>query len=363
MAQCDAFAVAVGVPVRNEIERLPHLIAALAQQQGAPPFILCLFFDNCTDGSIEFVHRQAAVVPFLVTSAYCDAGNPLGAGAARGRAMALALRHVPDGNLLTTDADSEPTLNWVATNLAALAHADVVAGKITREDCQLPDTLARLGTYLDRLHQLRRIIDPVSWEAPRTHHWTSGASMAIRADVYLRLGGFERVRSGEDGRFVEAASHAGYRVRRDADVLVKTSSRRTGRVPDGFAAVLAEYDGKPALPKSWHPEDMAWRFRQHARARAAYRVGVLGTLAATLGISPAEALKIATESTNDEAFASRIVSASRREVRSIGLVDAEMLLSGLEQEHQMVHVAGLGHAGCQAPRHGAHASRLPASWR
>lgn len=331
MAQLDAFAVAIGVPVRNEIEHLPHLLAALAQQQGAPPFALCLFFDNCTDGSIEFVHRQAATLPFLIASSYCDAGGPPSAGAARRRAMALALRHAPDGNLLTTDADSEPPLNWVATNLTALAHADVVAGKITREDCRLPDTLARLGTYLDRLHQLRRIIDPVPWEAPRTHHWTSGASMAVRAHVYVQLGGFERVRSGEDGRFVEAAAHAGYRARRDAEVLVKTSSRRTGRAPDGFAAALAEYDGKPALPESWHPEDMTWRFRQHAHARSAYRAGVLGTLAAALRVSPDEALKIATESTNDEAFASRIVSASRREVRSIGLADAEVLLSGLEQ--------------------------------
>jgi hypothetical protein len=302
----------------------------LAQQQKAPPFVLCLFFDNCTDGSIEFVQGQAAA-PFPIKSSYCDAGGPPSAGAARRRAMALALRHVPHGILLTTDADSEPALDWVATNLAALEHADLVSGRIVRDDSGISDPLTRIGTYLDRLHQLRRIVDPVPWEAPQTHHWTSGASMALRAEAYRQLGGLEPVRSGEDGKFVEVAAHAGYRVRRDATVRVKTSSRRIGRAPDGFAVALAKCDRTPVLPETWHPDDMVWRFQQHKIARAAYRTGAFNSLGTSIPMSRELVLQIAADSPNEEAFAYRAVSASRGKVRSIGLADAEVLLSGLER--------------------------------
>jgi GT2 family glycosyltransferase len=323
--------VAIGVPVRNEIERLPRLLAALAQQQEAPSFVLCLYFDNCTDGSIKLVQRRAAALPFSIASDYCDAGGSPSAGAARRRAMALAFRHAPDGILLTTDADSEPALDWVATNLEALVHADVVAGRITRAAHRAPDPLDRMGAYLDRLHQLRRILDPVPWEATETHHWTSGASIAVRAEVYRKLGGFDPVRSGEDGKFVDAAARAGYRVRCDARVLVKTSSRRVGRAPDGFATALATSDRTSVLPETTHPVDMLWRFRQQANARAAYHAGAFDTLAAALGLSENEVIQVAAKSVNDQAFASRIVGAPRGGMRSIGLAHAEALLSSLER--------------------------------
>jgi len=329
--QLEAYSVAIGVPVRNEIVRLPHLLTALAQQQGRLSFVLCLFFDNCTDGSINFVQRRAAALPFSIVSDYCHAGGSPSAGAARRRAMALASRSAPDGILLTTDADSEPALDWVVTNLAALAHADVVTGRITRDERRVPDKLDRMDAYLERLHQLRRIIDPVPWEAPETHHWTSGASTAVRMDVYRQLGGFEPVRSGEDGKFVEAAAQAGYRVRRDATVLVKTSSRRAGRAPDGLATTLAACDRTPVLPRMAHPEDMVWRFRQHANARAAYRTGAFATLAAALQLPWDQVSQVAAESINDEAFVSRIVGVPRGGMRLIGLAHAEKLLSDLEQ--------------------------------
>ena len=52
--------VAIAVPVRNEAERLPRLLNALARQAKAPPFSLFLFFDNCGDGSQALVEAHPA---------------------------------------------------------------------------------------------------------------------------------------------------------------------------------------------------------------------------------------------------------------------------------------------------------------
>ncbi|UAK23231.1 glycosyltransferase [Sphingomonas nostoxanthinifaciens] len=331
LGEPDGASVAIGVPVRNEAVRLPRLLGALAAQRGNPRFTLCLFFDNCDDGSSALVERMAADLPFPVIGECCHAGGPPNAGAARRRAMTLASAACRDGILLTTDADSEPAPDWVAANVAALTHGDVVAGRIVRPDARTRDMLDRIGTYLDRLHEVRRMIDPVPWEADRTHHWTSGASLAFSAEVYRALDGFRPLANGEDAAVADAAARAGYRIRRDADVVVRTSSRRIGRADRGFATALAAFDQAIGLPEVAHPDDEAWRFRMQAAARAAYAAGEVRSLGIALGLPIAEVEQVAAECVNDEAFAARIVGAPPGGLRTVSLAHAEALLAGFEQ--------------------------------
>lgn len=326
MTLAPGVGIAIAVPVRNEADRLPRLLAALAEQKEAPPFALCLFFDDCTDRSEAIVEALAPSLPFAIVSDGSADGASANAGRARRAACAVALVTVPDGVLLTTDADSAPAPTWIAANLAGLRHADLVAGLIRREGEVSPWQDA-VEDYYGRLHHLRRTCDPVPWEAPKTHHWTSGASLAMTTPVYSALGGFAPIASGEDAALGDAASRAGWRVRRDAAATVRTSSRRDGRAEHGFAAALAALDGSAPPPLVSHPDDEAWRFRLQAAARQRHGSGDYRALAGMLDLPLAEVEQVAGECRNGEAFAARIVGAPPGGMRQVPVDRAAMLLA------------------------------------
>lgn len=329
LAKGDLADLAVAVPVRNEADRLGRMLQALRDQRDAPPFTLCLFMDNCDDGSAEVLKSFASQSPYAIAIECCDARTPSSAGAARARAMALALRTAPEGILLTTDADSAPAQNWIAANLKALEAADVVAGRIALMDGAPPVQL-RVARYYDSLHALRRQLDPVPWEGEPTHHWTSAASLGCSARVYRDLGGFRPLANGEDAAFSDAASRAGYRVRRDGDVVVRTSSRRNGRASGGFATHLAGVENTDTLPMVVDPRDETWRFRQHAAARDAFLRGDFARLAGELRLPLQEVRDVAGSCRNDEAFAARIVGQPTAGFRFIDLSLAEARLATVE---------------------------------
>lgn len=324
--------VVVAVPARNERARLGGMLAALAAQQGAPPFALALLLDGCDDGSAELIEDLAPARPFPVAVRRTRDG-PANVGRARRAAAALAAERWPDAVLMTTDADSAPAPGWIAANLAGLRAADVVAGRIVRRADADSAVQSRLEDYYDRLHALRRTLDPVAWEAERTHHWTSGASMAMRAATYHAAGGFPALASGEDAAFADAAARLGLRLRRDATAEVVTSSRRTGRAPGGLAAQLRDWDTAGRAPSVAHPADEAWRYLHQAEARRLHARGrVDDGFARRVGVAPDEVLAVAGECPNGEAFAARIVGAPPGGMRAVSLPHAEALLAALQAQ-------------------------------
>jgi hypothetical protein len=330
MADAQRPEVAICIPVRNEAALLPRLLEAIAAQ-GRADAVLCLFFDDCTDGSATVVAEHAATLPFRIVSEAGGATAEPNAGRARARAMAIGLDACgDDAVVLSTDADSVPAADWVARNLAALDLADVVCGRIVRGG-ELPSAVQdRVEAYFDALFALRRAIDPVPWEAPSTHHYTSAASLAVRARTYRALGGFEPRASAEDARFVDAAHAAGLRVRRDAAVWVETSSRRHGRAAAGLADHLRGLDDGAVGPTMAHPADEAWRYRAQARARAAWGdAAAFDALAAMLGCDVALVREAALASVNAEAFAMRVVGVVPGGPRIATLDQAERALAEL----------------------------------
>ncbi len=330
-------AVAVCVPVRNEAALLPGLLDALSVQRADVEFRLCIAFDNCSDGSERIVADRTRSLPFRVVTRAMPPGDEPNAG--RARREALALGEMSAGGaclaLLSTDSDSVPASDWVEATLGALASADVVAGRITRDRLFRDIAQDRLETYYDRLFALRRAIDPVPWEAPRTHHHTGGANLAFRAEAYAALGGFEQRRAGEDAAIVDAAHRAGLRVRRDRAVVVETSSRRVGRAVGGLADHLRSLtsDASPGAIRVSHPEDAAWQYRGHAQARRVFdqlsdRAGV-EALARRIGADIGRVMDLAGASPNAEAFAMRVVPGSPGGERLIGLPEAERALARL----------------------------------
>lgn len=332
----DDAPVVIGVPARNEEAMLPGLLAALAALAvDRSALDVCLYLDDCRDGSAALLARLAPTLPFRLTVAQGGAGAAPNAGAARRAAMALGLQRLggAEGLIFTTDADSKPRRDWIGAGRNALREAEVVAGRIVRSHAAADPRASRVEYYYDRLHRYRRSIDPVGWEARDTHHFSGGANIAIRASAYRLLGGFLPLPSGEDARLLDDASRAGLRVRRDAAMVVETSSRREGRIAGGLAGLLRALD-HGEQPRMADPRGAAWQWRAQAAARRGFammdRADARSALGARLGLSADHILGVARDCPNGEAFAMRVVPAPPVDWGTVSLTEAEDILTALE---------------------------------
>jgi hypothetical protein len=79
-----------------------------------------------------------------------------------------------------------------------------------------------------------------------THPHVHGANFGVRADAYLRVGGWRDFSTAEDHDLWERLRHDGGPQFSDASLRVITSGRRLGRAPLGFAAALAAHNGTAA---------------------------------------------------------------------------------------------------------------------
>lgn len=332
--------VAICVPVKNERTLLPHLLDALAVQVVPPGFEVaaCFYFDGCTDDSVRVVRDHA--LPWPVRIAEGGGNRSANAGRARRRAMAIGV-DLAASALLSTDADSVPASDWLAATCHALAEADIVAGRIVRQGAASLPAQCLIEDYYDRLYALRRRIDPVAWEAPATHHYTSGASLGFRADAYAATGGFEACAAGEDARIVDVARRLGLRVRHDAAVRVETSSRRVGRAVDGLADHLRAIDvAGSAIARTLHPELAAWKYHAHALARAEFATATdpaaAARLAAALDIGADAVRDLARCAANAEAFATCIVPDPPGDQEFVAIDVARQALAAIERQRMEV---------------------------
>lgn len=218
----------VVVPARNEESRLPRCLAALAESVEAlerefgadtPAIEVAVVLDLCTDGSAEVVARWPQF-----EALQCSAGS---VGSARREGVEHLLRGAADAHtwVATTDADSAVPRRWLAVQLAlAEAGTELVLGTV------LPD--AELS-----------VVERARWHGSHTlvdgHPHVHGANLGVRADRYLRAGGFSDVDSDEDVLLVDALRRLGAHECRTALIPVLTSGRLDGRVPGGFGGYLA----------------------------------------------------------------------------------------------------------------------------
>jgi hypothetical protein len=334
----DAVPVVICVPARNEERALPALLHALSllKTTFAVPEV-CIYLDGCDDGSEALLRHAASKTRFPLSVMTGEARGEANAGAARRAAVAMGLTRLGerDGYLFITDADTTPRRDWIEAGQAALAQADVVAGRIVRRQADADPTQSRIEQYYDRLHLYRRLLDPVPWEAQDTHHFSGGANMAVRASVYQRIGGFRPLVTGEDATFLDDAARAGFRVRRDGSMMVDTSSRRIGRVAGGLAGALRALDAgaEPLVP---HPRGAAWQWQAQAAAKDAFNsikdADVRAALGKRLGLSADHVLGVARDCRNAEAFAMRVVPPFAGKLDMISLAQAEDALIALQTE-------------------------------
>ena len=296
----------IAVPAKNEEKRLPLLLTALAGQSwcrdAAQPLIVVVVLNNCTDQSRTAaldVARKAKTLSLELIDVDLT-GEDAHVGTARRMAMTRALELCPErgGVILSTDADAIPDPNWVAATLRAIADgADVVGGLLQGnklEESRLGSgfqaraaAVAEYGTWCDRLASL---IDPLDFDPWPRHRDHTGASLAVRADIYEAVGGLPPLPRREDLGLVSRIQAADGRLVHPLDVRVEVSARLTGRAQGGMADCLkswirAEAEGAPILVED--PERLQQRLirRRAVRNLAGLPDGEWTDAARKLGIS------------------------------------------------------------------------------
>jgi glycosyltransferase involved in cell wall biosynthesis len=228
----SALRAVVCVPARDEEELIGPCMRALASQRGVArdAYEVILVLDGCTDATRERALDAAGDLRLQVVER-----PPLGVGAARRLGMDLACERLlragaPDGLVATTDADSEVEPSWLRALLeAARGGARAIGGEVVVEG--LDDGVAR--------RRAARLATRLRALPGAAHPHFSGASIAVTAATYRRVGGLEPHAALEDEAFARALGRARIPIARIADARVRTSRRPAGRAFRGLARDLA----------------------------------------------------------------------------------------------------------------------------
>ena len=254
--------ICVIVPVRNEAEQIATTLAALSQQYGLQgqrldprTYEVIVLANNCTDHSAAVARRAAAqchmpvhVVErqFAPAEAYIGRVRQILMDEAYWRLTARGQRR---GIIASTDGDTRVAPTW----LAAIQHeieqgADGVSGRIMTEG----QDRAKLDPYTRACYlravgygylcvELESHIDPDPFDCLPRHHQHCGASLAVTAEMYAKVGGMPPVRTPEDVAFYRSLVRVDARFRHSLLVWVKTSARQQGRTSNGMANQLSEW--------------------------------------------------------------------------------------------------------------------------
>ena len=229
----------IAVPARDETGSIDECLRSLdvAAARCSPRVAAVLAADTCTDDTVAVARRRVG------------AGRHIGwriiegrwASASRARAAAIlcALGALGPTDLATvwianTDADCTVPDDWLMRQLAhAATGADALAGTVRLD----PATTSP---------ELLSLFDAGYRPAAPTHPHVHAANFGVRADVYLRLGGWSpHTMLGEEHAFWRRLRVGGFDVRQPSDLVVTTSSRTVSRVRGGFASALARMADRP----------------------------------------------------------------------------------------------------------------------
>ena len=249
----------VVVPARDEAQRIGRCLRALAGQRGVGlgAFEVVLVLDHCDDGTRLEAERAASKLPGLKLTVL-ESQVP-GAGHARKVGMDFACQRLldsgrPDALIASTDADTQVAPDWLAAQLALAAEgARAIGGRIdldATEASALPPAVLE-----ERAARARRRLARVSHRDVGEHHHFSGASLALTAGTYLRVGGLPASEALEDEALQRALEDHGVPIVRSDGVRVTTSARTEGRASRGLAHDLRLADWRAR--RSFRADDFA----------------------------------------------------------------------------------------------------------
>lgn len=226
--------IAVLIPARNEEELLPRCLHSVQASRSLLPSTCTSDVIVISDSSSDRTHEIAESILGGSGAVVCTGVGVV--GTARALAASIALQRFAgrpeDCWFANTDADCEVPIRWLTDQLCTAARGfHAVAGIVDVHD---------FSEHQSQVAQ--RFRDTYLIEPDGTHPHVHGANLGVRADAYLRAGGWASLATAEDhdlwGR-LHASGHA--RVS-DAALQVVTSGRRVGRAPLGFADALAAHN-------------------------------------------------------------------------------------------------------------------------
>lgn len=240
-------ALGVVVPAHNEAERLPACLRALHRAALHPATAgitvrALVVLDACRDRSANVVAaearrwaripedarpaRPAPTLRSLVTTA-----NNVGAARAAGcAALVRDLRELRPETawLASTDGDSAVPPQWLAHQVGLHRRGvQAWAGTIVVDDG---------GEHSPEGLQRFRVL--YRGEGTGDHPHEHGTNLGFTVAAYQRSGGFRPLPTGEDRDLLRRMRDASIPVVSGIGAPVRTSSRRDGRAPHGFAATL-----------------------------------------------------------------------------------------------------------------------------
>lgn len=225
---------AVLIPARNEEDLLPRCLdSVLAACLVLPPpftFDVIVAVDSSTDGTLALAQRIVGRYGKVIRT---EAGS---VGCARSLAAKTALEryHGPAERcwLANTDADCTIPGTWLIDQISrAERGVEAIAGIVD------VDTFAEHGPDVEALFRSSYLLF-----ADGTHPHVHGANFGVRADAYLRAGGWRGLATAEDHDLWRRLSTHGTNWHSDSSIKVLTSGRRIGRAPLGFARALAAHN-------------------------------------------------------------------------------------------------------------------------
>ena len=258
LSSCE---VCVIVPVRDEAENIEATLLALTNQidlTGKPlnknRYEIIVLANNCSDNSAEVVRHFARIQPDLVIHlvemtidsdrAHIGWVRKLLMDEAYKRFMAIGRNF---GVIASTDGDTKVSGTWIAATLAEIDRgADAVGGRIItcsksrdRLDRTTKLYYLRYQRYGYLTSQLEARLDPY-FESSFRHHHHYGASLAVTAQMYAKVGGLPPLRSSEDVALYNALMRFDARFRHSPRVKVITSARAVGRAEAGLSDRLSQ---------------------------------------------------------------------------------------------------------------------------
>jgi cellulose synthase/poly-beta-1,6-N-acetylglucosamine synthase-like glycosyltransferase len=227
-------AVGVVVPVHDEEQLLENCLHALSRAlfraSAVADVHAVVVLDACSDESLQIADDFASCASFeIVTVAERNVG----------RARAIGVDHVvahfdsiapSELWIATTDADSRVPKDWLVDHLDFAARGARALAGVVRVHSWHPFARAHRRAY--------ETFYSAFGETERHGH-VHGANLGVRADAYLRVGGFPALRTGEDQALVRSLLAAAVDVVATREIEVLTSGRLQGRAPDGFADFLS----------------------------------------------------------------------------------------------------------------------------
>jgi hypothetical protein len=231
-------AVGLVVPAPNEeaaIATCPRSVrGALGRLPAEVRVEVAVVLDRCEDRTPSLAAGQLRGWPGARVLRV--AHRPLGAGVGFVRDLGVRdlLRRLHPARpeqiwLLSTDADTAVPPGWAVEQLRyAAAGVHGVAG--------LADLADERGLSAHARSRYRAIL--ADGMRGRSHDHVYAANLGVRADAYLRCGGFPAWGHGEERQLWQAMSEAGCRLRQPTDLRVRTSARTRGRAAGGVADLL-----------------------------------------------------------------------------------------------------------------------------